>query len=76
MKHAQAQRVDLTLAFGPDGVSLSVTDDGAGFDPEAHHEGFGLLGIRERAQRIGARLVVTSAPGHGTRIETLLAAHA
>jgi signal transduction histidine kinase len=72
MKHAQAQRVELTLAFGPDAVSLSVADDGAGFDPDAHHEGFGLLGIRERAQRIGARLLVASAPGHGTRIETLL----
>ena len=75
MKHAQAQRVDLTLAFCTEGVSLSVTDDGVGFDPDAHHEGFGLLGIRERAQRIGARLSVTSAAGHGTRIETLLPAH-
>ena len=57
-------------------MSLSVTDDGVGFDPDGHHEGFGLLGMRERAQRIGARLVVTSAAGQGSRIETLLPAHA
>ena len=75
MKHAQAQQVEVTLAFGPDAVSLSVTDDGVGFDPDGHHEGFGLLGMRERAQRIGARLVVTSAPGQGTRVETVLPAH-
>jgi signal transduction histidine kinase len=76
MKHAQAQQVEVALAFGPDVVSLTVTDDGVGFDPDGHHEGFGLLGMRERAQRIGARLVVTSAPGQGTRIETLLPIHA
>ena len=44
----------------------------AGFDPDAHHEGFGLLGMRERAQRIGARLTVTSERARGTRVETLL----
>jgi signal transduction histidine kinase len=76
MKHAQAQRVEVALAFGADAVSLSVSDDGIGFDPDGHHEGFGLLGMRERAERIGARLVVTSGPGRGTRIETLLQTHA
>jgi signal transduction histidine kinase len=72
MKHAQAQQVEVTLAFGPEAVSLIVTDDGIGFDPDGHHEGFGLLGMRERAERIGARLMVTSVHGQGTRVETLL----
>ena len=76
MKHAQAQQVEVSLAFTPEGVTLAVADDGIGFDPDGHHEGFGLLGMRERAQRIGARLVVTSVPGQGTRIETLLPTHA
>jgi signal transduction histidine kinase len=75
MKHAQAQQVEVSLAFTPEGVALAVADDGIGFDPDGHHEGFGLLGMRERAQRIGARLVVTSRPGEGTRVETLLPAH-
>jgi signal transduction histidine kinase len=75
MKHAQAQQVEVSLAFTPEGVTLAVADDGIGFDPDGHHEGFGLLGMRERAQRIGARLVVTTDPGQGTRVETLLPAH-
>lgn len=75
MKHAHAQQVEVSLAFAPEGVTLAVTDDGIGFDPDAHHEGFGLLGMRERAQRIGARLTVTSERGRGARVETLLPAH-
>lgn len=72
LKHAGAQRVELILTFGPDAFSLSISDDGRGFDPQAHHEGFGLLGMRERAERIGARLVVSSRPARGTRVETVI----
>jgi len=72
LKHAGAKRVDLILAFGPDTVSLCVADDGVGFDPDAHHEGFGLIGMRERAARIGARLLVSSFAGRGTRVQTVL----
>jgi signal transduction histidine kinase len=72
MKHARAQSVHVTLAFGEDAVSLSVADDGVGFDPDARHDGFGLLGMRERAERIGARLVVQSRARGGSRVETLL----
>jgi signal transduction histidine kinase len=72
MKHALAQSVHVTLAFGEDAVSLSVADDGVGFDPDARHDGFGLLGMRERAERIGARLVVQSRARGGSRVETLL----
>jgi len=75
MKHAHAQRVDVALTFAPDRVSLCVTDDGVGFDPDAQHEGFGLLGMRERAERIGARLTVTSALGQGSRVETIVTTH-
>jgi signal transduction histidine kinase len=70
LKHAQAERVEISLAFRPDLVSLSISDDGVGFDLDAHHEGFGLLGMRERAERIGARLIVSSTPGCGSRVET------
>jgi signal transduction histidine kinase len=72
LKHAQARSVEVVLAFKPDRVSLCVSDDGVGFDPEAHHDGFGLLGMRERAARIGAQLRVTSAAGGGCRVETVL----
>lgn len=72
VKHAGAQHVEIKLVFGSDTVSLSVADDGTGFDPLDHHDGFGLLGMRERAERIGARLLVSSRPGLGTRIETVV----
>ena len=72
LKHAGAQQIEIRLMFGPDTVSLSVADDGNGFDPHAHHDGFGLVGMRERAERIGAHLLVSSRPGLGTRIETVV----
>lgn len=72
LKHAEARYVTLTLAFDTDAVHLWVADDGVGFDPAAHHDGFGLLGMRERAERIGAKLQVTSRPRQGTRVETVV----
>jgi len=72
LKHAEARYVTLTLAFDAEAVHLRVADDGVGFDPAAHHDGFGLLGMRERAERIGAKLHVTSRPRHGTRVETVV----
>jgi len=69
VKHARASsaRVDLRV----DGALLSVTveDDGVGFDPDAAHPGhLGLTTMRTRAQAIGADLDVASAPGRGTRL--------
>ena len=72
LKHASAQRVELNLVFDANAVSLSIADDGVGFDPRLHHDGFGLLGMRERAERIGARLLVSSRPAQGTRVETVM----
>src|SRR5260221_2339362 len=72
LKHAKAQHVKVNLVFGPDAVTLSIADDGVGFDPRAHHDGFGLLGMRERAQSIGARLLVSSSPAQGSRVETVI----
>jgi signal transduction histidine kinase len=72
LKHARAHQVELELAFGGDAVRLSISDDGVGFDACACHDGFGLLGMRERAERIGARLLVSSWPAQGTRVETVL----
>ncbi|TXI20551.1 MAG: hypothetical protein E6Q67_09000 [Roseateles sp.] len=59
-RHARPQRVWLTLGQGEAGGWLSVRDDGVGFAPAADTPGepghWGLLGMRERAQRLGARL--------------------
>lgn len=66
LKHAHASRVHLGIDYAPESVTLSIADDGSGFDTRARHEGFGLLGMRERAQRLGARLDIRSTPGAGT----------
>ncbi|MEY5098264.1 MAG: hypothetical protein RJA36_983 [Pseudomonadota bacterium] len=74
-KHAQASQVWLTVDKGPL-WAFSVRDDGRGFEvPPAHGEGmsFGLQIMRERAERIGARVSVNSAPGLGTEVVLTLA---
>jgi signal transduction histidine kinase len=72
MKHAQARRVEVNVGVASGHVHLCVADDGVGFDPEERHEGFGILGMRERAERIGAQFLVVSTPGLGSRVETVV----
>ena len=67
-KHAHASRVDVRLDYAdPDGVRLTVQDNGVG-TAEADG-GFGLLGLRERAQLLGGTLQVTTAAGRGLLLE-------
>jgi len=70
VKHARANRIDVTLNFDTRSVQLSIRDNGRGFDPEAQiADGhFGLIGMRERAEQIGAVLTIDSAVEHGTQI--------
>jgi PAS domain S-box-containing protein len=70
-KHARAENVDVILERRPDHVSLIIEDDGVGFDhPVAGspHQGFGLLGMQERAALVGATVQIESAAGEGTTI--------
>jgi signal transduction histidine kinase len=68
-RHSHAKHGTVSLRLTDDGVTLEVTDDGAGFDPAAlKHEGSGLYNMKARAQQIRARLEVLSSPGKGTRI--------
>ncbi len=62
-KHAQAERVRVHVALDYDVVRVEVSDDGRGFDPEARVEGFGLVGMHERAALARGQLQVESAPG-------------
>ena len=70
--HAGADRVDVRLARQDGTISLSVEDDGRGFDPEVPpsdgREHFGLSIMRARAARIGGQVEIESAPGKGTRL--------
>lgn len=69
-RHALATRVTLRLQdVGAAHLRLTIEDDGTGFDPDGPHPGhFGLVGLREQAQLIGADLQIDSRPHHGTRI--------
>ena len=69
LKHAGALRVDIRLRFDPDCVELTVRDDGRGLtvEPGDRRTGhFGLLGIRERVDKLGGMLRLSGAPGAGT----------
>jgi len=74
VKHAQASNVEVIVVERDGWIELTVVDDGVGFRPSERHEGFGLLGMTERAQLAGGRLEVTSAPGDGTTVRARLAA--
>jgi signal transduction histidine kinase len=65
-RHAQATRVNVSVALGDAAARLVVSDDGRGFGPGL--EGFGLLGMRERVHLAGGRVELETAPGNGTRL--------
>jgi len=71
-KHARATEVSIGLKADPDTVALIIADNGRGFDSTARlalpASSLGIVSMRERAESIGARLRVESAPGHGTRV--------
>jgi signal transduction histidine kinase len=67
-KHAAASQVDVLLRYADDGVDLTVTDDGCGFDAGERHDGYGLRGMRERLRQTGGTLTVASVAGVGTMV--------
>ncbi|MET9110190.1 GAF domain-containing sensor histidine kinase [Streptomyces zhihengii] len=72
LRHSGADTVDVALVRRGQGVVLSVTDNGKGFEPRAVRRAgrhLGLVSMRDRAGGVGGRLSVESAPGRGTTIE-------
>src|SRR6266853_725397 len=72
LRHAQASELDVLLVFDSREIRLNLRDNGRGFDPAKRHEGFGLQGMRERAESMGGQLSIQSAKGHGTVISIVL----
>jgi len=72
LRHAHARRFDVEMTFAQAGVTLRLRDDGRGFDPHATHDGFGLVGIGERVERMGGTLSIESAPGKGSTVSIVL----
>jgi signal transduction histidine kinase len=78
VKHAHAREVRVTFELQPGGFTITVADDGTGFDPERFAmlpekdrfaSGNGLANIRSRLSQIGGRCRIQSSPGHGTSVE-------
>ncbi|WP_242903252.1 sensor histidine kinase [Actinomadura terrae] len=82
-RHARAGQVEIRLLSAPDALYLTVRDDGAGFaapaggrlDLLARDGHYGLVGMAERARRVGGRLALRSDPGAGTTV-TIVVPHA
>lgn len=78
-RHAQARRIEVEILYVEDQLRLRVRDDGKGIDPQVLEEGrrpghWGLPGVRERAQKIGAKLDIWSEAGAGTEVQLSVAA--
>ncbi len=69
-RHAKADNVDVEWTVDGGNFELVVADDGRGFDPARaiREQSYGMVGMRERAEVIGANLRVDSRPGGGTRL--------
>jgi signal transduction histidine kinase len=74
VKHAGAERAWIDVSEDERQVTVSVRDDGSGFDPDEPGDGFGLVGMRERAALVNGRLLIDSTPGQGTTVRLVLAA--
>ena len=72
LRHARASEFKVVLAFDSSEILLEMRDNGCGFDPRRRHEGFGLLGMRERAEGMGGQISIQSGEGKGSVISIIL----
>lgn len=75
-RHSHGNKIEIELEYSAKHLRILVRDDGTGIDPEVLHSGrdghWGLAGMRERAESIGARLKVFSRTNAGTEVELLI----
>jgi signal transduction histidine kinase len=73
ISHAKASLVKVSFYFGPTSFQVIIADNGVGFNPKTAFEipgdHLGLLGMKERAEGMGAKILVNSSPNSGTEIE-------
>ena len=70
VQHAKATEARVVLQYTAEGLSVSVQDDGVGFDPNGD-TGVGILGMEERVSRLGGTLKIESSRGRGTILSML-----
>jgi signal transduction histidine kinase/ligand-binding sensor domain-containing protein len=72
VRHGRATNIQVALDYGEDALSLRVSDDGTGFVPPGQPIGsgahLGLMNMKERAEKIGGHVRISSQPGHGTAV--------
>ncbi len=73
-RHSGAAHVAVTLRRGPEGVALTVADDGRGFAFADSERGLGIGGMRERALLVGGELTIESRPDAGTTVRLTIPA--
>jgi signal transduction histidine kinase len=67
-KHSMARHAELAVRARRSAIEIELSDDGVGFEPSLAREGFGLVGMRERAGLLGGTLEIDSTKGSGTRL--------
>jgi signal transduction histidine kinase len=76
VNHAAPHTINMDLRIEARQLRLQVLDDGCGFEPNdaftSNHGNFGLIGMRERAERIKGELHLESCRGKGTRVEVMV----
>jgi signal transduction histidine kinase len=72
LRHAAPKHVSVALRSDRRGLQVEIEDDGRGFDPSiinsSNGRHYGLIGMRERAEKLGGRLSLTSSPGKGAQV--------
>jgi NarL family two-component system sensor histidine kinase LiaS len=70
LRHSKASMLEVKLLHRPDGIRLSIRDNGVGFNLDAKkHTSYGIVSMKERVNEIGGSLNIITAPDRGTRIE-------
>jgi len=77
VKYSRASQISVKLCGGPDALTLTIEDDGIGFDvASAWGSGLGLVSMQERLEPLAASLDIRSSPGAGTTVEVRIPAAA
>jgi len=71
-KHAEASRASLSVVSTDNLLTMTLTDDGCGFDPDGPISGYGLQGIRERSHLLGGQLTIDTLPTKGTTLQVTI----
>jgi nitrate/nitrite-specific signal transduction histidine kinase len=78
-RHSGARNIEVEVEYASRRLRMLVRDNGRGIDPQTLTSGrdghWGLPGMRERAERIGAKVRLWSRPGSGTEVELLVPSH-